>query len=741
MQFLAPIMLAGAAAVSIPIALHFFYRARYKPLPWAPMKFLKEAIEQTSRRLRFQEWILLALRCLVIILLALAIARPSWESTASAGRDQAIDAVFVFDTSYSMAALEGEKTRLDQAKEAALTIIDTLPDKSSIQIYTCNDRATLLGPVSRYNRDQAKQLVQQLEISSLSTDFLPGLTEALAAAEAGAAPAKEIYVFTDMQKTGFERQQDALRRKCEEIKEKAALVFIRCGNPERKIPNVAVVDVSLLAAIPHTDTRVAFEITVKNTGRDPIRGVKVALELDGKAIEKDAVQITEPIDPGNTAKVTLTGNLEEAGARVLTVQVEGDGLPGDNVLYKIVPVRDKVRVLLVAYPFAGQNATDAGDWFVRKALVPFDIEKDKDKIEKWFIETESAIPHEVDAAKLANKDVCYLLNAAARTDDPLFGLPPVFITRLRDFVNSGGGLIIGCGDAVDRDAYNRELGGAGLLPMPLGNVRVAPTASPFTPTADSIAETSILARLRSYTDWLERAELTRMFDLEETSPAAAGSQVLMRTTDNKPLVVSRVIGDGEVIFFATSLDERWGRMMSDGDLALPMTTYMVAHLLSRKVPGGVRMAGTPLTWYPSVQAPGFELLKPVKPTDKSGEKSRPRINLGEAKADANQRLAVTTTDTLVAGEYTIVPRGAPEAGVTYVLNPDLRESANLDSANDTEVEKMLNFRPAIIPAGASTEAAVREARIRGEWTEWVLLVLLLLLVGEATWAWFCGRAW
>ena len=76
MTFLAPIMLVGAAAVTIPLALHFFYRARYRPLPWAPMKFLKEAIEQTSRRLKFQEWILLALRCLAIILLALALARP-----------------------------------------------------------------------------------------------------------------------------------------------------------------------------------------------------------------------------------------------------------------------------------------------------------------------------------------------------------------------------------------------------------------------------------------------------------------------------------------------------------------------------------------------------------------------------------------------------------------------------------------------------------------------------------------
>src|SRR5579872_2757430 len=164
MQFLAPWMLAGAAAVSIPIGLHFFYRARYKPLPWAPMKFLKEAIEQTSKRLKFQEWILLALRCLALFLLALALARPGSRTAATAGRGEAVDAVFVFDTSYSMSASVGEnKTRMDRAKEAALGVLNSLPENSSIKIYGCADRAYFLGPVVRFNLDQARQLIPAIE--------------------------------------------------------------------------------------------------------------------------------------------------------------------------------------------------------------------------------------------------------------------------------------------------------------------------------------------------------------------------------------------------------------------------------------------------------------------------------------------------------------------------------------------------------------------------------------------------
>src|SRR6516165_10835297 len=100
MGFLAPAMLWGAAAASIPIALHFFFRTRYRTVPWAAMKFLLASIEQTSRRLRFQELLLLITRCLVLAALAFAMARPMTTVIRGSGRGDAVDAVFVMDVSY-----------------------------------------------------------------------------------------------------------------------------------------------------------------------------------------------------------------------------------------------------------------------------------------------------------------------------------------------------------------------------------------------------------------------------------------------------------------------------------------------------------------------------------------------------------------------------------------------------------------------------------------------------------------
>src|SRR5262249_1915238 len=152
-------------------------------------------------------------------------------TAGAAGRGDAVDAAIVIDTSFSMGAQDGDKTRIERAKEAALQVIDGLPANSTVQVFTCSDRATFAGPVSRSNVDQARELVKQIRTSSLSTDFMPGITEAARAVESGTSPVKEIYLLTDMHKLGFERQQGALKAKCEEIKEKANLVFIRCCNP------------------------------------------------------------------------------------------------------------------------------------------------------------------------------------------------------------------------------------------------------------------------------------------------------------------------------------------------------------------------------------------------------------------------------------------------------------------------------------------------------------------------------
>ncbi len=731
MQFLAPTLLAGAAAISIPIALHFFYRARYKPLPWAPMRFLKEAIEQTSRRLKFQEWILLALRCLAILLLALALARPASDTAKIAGRGEAVDAVLVMDTSFSMGARDGDKTRLERAKEAARAVIDALPAGSSVQILASADRVDDLGPKQRFNLDQARQLIDGIQPTSLSSDLLPGLSRALDIANKGTAPAKEVYVFTDMQKEAFERQQAAVRAKAEEIRLVGNLVFVRCGNVDRKIPNIAVESVTWQTDIPHTRTRVPFVITLRNPGTEPVKGLRVTLELDGKAVEKDAVQVDQ-IDPGQAYPVTLTGGLEKAGVGVIGVKIEGDAMPGDDVLFRTILVREKVRVLLVDGTPNEGNPTAAGDHFVKTALNP-------GRTPDYYIETVSIPANEVGVRDLEDADIVYLLNAPVReAADPVAGMSPDFLDELARFVRRGGGLVIALGDLVDADAYNKSFGSSetGFLPFNLKAIQNATETSPFHPAADTVDEASFLGRFRQspFAEALQGISLYRMFAVDESG----SGRVLVRTTNALPYIASRVVGAGEVVLITSTLDESWANFSSDpGSFHVSLSRFMVIYLTGRKAPGGTVRAGDPIVWYPPADAgEAFELVGPPLP----GEKLRSRSNL--EVADENGRRVVTATATKRAGVYNIVALGkADDSNSVFAVNPDLRESLNPTVSRDEDVETMLGFRPSIVQAGADTQTAVSELRTRSEWTEYLLLFLLLLLVAEAVWAWVCGRAW
>ncbi|WP_018620451.1 BatA domain-containing protein [Spirosoma luteum] len=82
MPFIEPLFLWGALAVVIPIAIHFWHQKQGKPLPWAAMQWLTEARQQQSRGLRLDNILLLIIRCLVLVLLAILLAKPllNWST-------------------------------------------------------------------------------------------------------------------------------------------------------------------------------------------------------------------------------------------------------------------------------------------------------------------------------------------------------------------------------------------------------------------------------------------------------------------------------------------------------------------------------------------------------------------------------------------------------------------------------------------------------------------------------------
>ena len=60
----------------MPIILHMMRRQSAKPLDWGAMRFLFDTVAMRRRRMEWEDMLLMAARCLLIALLALALARP-----------------------------------------------------------------------------------------------------------------------------------------------------------------------------------------------------------------------------------------------------------------------------------------------------------------------------------------------------------------------------------------------------------------------------------------------------------------------------------------------------------------------------------------------------------------------------------------------------------------------------------------------------------------------------------------
>src|SRR5438046_6954883 len=111
--FLAPWFLAGLAAVGLPIWLHLLKQHKTTPLPFSSLMFFEKRTQSSIKHRRLKYLLLFALRCALLILLALAFANPFLNTSGAAAAGGKKLVVFAVDNSYSMR----QGGRLDRAKQ------------------------------------------------------------------------------------------------------------------------------------------------------------------------------------------------------------------------------------------------------------------------------------------------------------------------------------------------------------------------------------------------------------------------------------------------------------------------------------------------------------------------------------------------------------------------------------------------------------------------------------------------
>ncbi len=192
MNFLAPSAFFLGLLLPVIVAFYLLKRRRTEQ-PISSVYLWQRMVRDVEanapwQRLRFN-WLMI-LQLLTLLALIFALARPFSWTEGSSGQA----AIFIVDTSASMAATDVAPNRLESARQRARQLIADLPDSARVTIINAGMEAQVKVS-SSLDRRQANQALAEMQITPTAADLTTALQ--IASAIAARQPGTDIFVLSD----------------------------------------------------------------------------------------------------------------------------------------------------------------------------------------------------------------------------------------------------------------------------------------------------------------------------------------------------------------------------------------------------------------------------------------------------------------------------------------------------------------------------------------------------------------
>jgi hypothetical protein len=691
--FLHPAYLFGLFAASLPIIIHLLNRRRIKRIRFPAVRFLLLSQKRISRTKRLRHWILLALRTLAVIVLALLLARPIFQTGVGlyAGGGSSSIAV-VLDNSLSMKwSRDGEGFK--QAKGAAARLFASLGPSDRAVLITTN--AASKEP-ARLKREK-EVLLRDLEGAKTadgSADFAPALGQAYELLREPAAQ-KEIWVITDTALTDWDRFSLSAVKQYDPL---VPLKIIKIGHKDEP-PNAAVKEIRLRGRDVSVGLPIPLQVVVANFSDHEIKDLLVQLHIDDQPREQKLVALA----PRGETEVAFQFVLKGAGSHHGSVTVKKERLAGNSVSYFTLQAQDKLKVLIVD----GDPQTSlvlSESFFLSRALNPAG-ESDGSP----FLPT-VVVADGLGTVALDSYQAVILCNVAA--------IPDALLPRLREYLRQGGGLLIFLGDRVQAEDYDRKLfdSSPSILPARLRDKRMVAASGPEKIDRIEIKHPA----LAPFSDpiLLESLKSARVMGYFRTE--APGASALIALGNGDPLALEKRVGSGRVILVSTSADRDW----SDLPLKtayLPLTQSLVSYLQAEKkgsLDTGIAVGGAKkFSLPPSYVGKSLKITPP--------DKKEREVRLAAETDNA----AASFSENVLAGIYRVTapPSADQQASVApiYPVNAPFLESR---LATISEPELLARFHPA--RAQIISIDSLDQGGSRSDLSLPLLLALIVTLLSE-----------
>ncbi len=440
-SFASPSLLLWGVAAVVPIVIHLWSRQRFHETQWAATRFLLAAIERHRRRLQIEQWLLLAVRVSVLLLMAVALAEPVVSGMLGLGgqpRRPPNHTVVVIDTSYSMATEAAGQTRLERAKSRASEAVRAALPGDAYSLVSLADPSEVIVAEPSASHSAMLNEIQRLQISYRGADLGATLDhiERLLKLGKNDFEHQRVHLLSDLGKTTW-TDDTTWQSRLDALSQRVELQLTDCS--ESTSPqNLAIESLSLGDSHANVGTPVSIDVSVVNYTNRSQRRRRVELLLDGKRVGEQFIDL----EAGGRANARFPLSFDVAGDYVLQAAIDRDSLPVDDQRWSVVTVRDATRVLCIQ---GGPHAAD----YIAIALNAGDT-------------SDSIIPEVTSERALTERDLSeyecvFVCNVARFSEEEA--------RRLWRYVAQGGGLVFVLGDMVQSDAYNEAIGVTSKTPL------------------------------------------------------------------------------------------------------------------------------------------------------------------------------------------------------------------------------------------------------------------------------------
>ncbi len=434
MIFLNPAILIGLLAASIPIIIHLLNLRQRRRIEFSSLMLLKQIQTSSLKRFKIREWILLAIRSLIIFFLVATFSKPvfpSLQAGSGFSTQTKTSAMIVLDVSPSMSyrdAFGNDVFR--QAKSAALRVLDYFSESDEIFIVFSN---SLQEPIAQ-SVSEAKKMLAQSSVATFGMPLQTCIEKGADWLQRSTHLNREMYLISDFQRTGT-LTGDSLKLNVAGIN----LFFIDVA--PKKQENIGISEVEVLTKVFEPQKPIRVKVSAVKTG-ESAKEVEVKWTLDKKIAAQGAIQLE-----AQSGETMLTASPTRTGFLSGELELPKDNLEIDNKQYLAFHIPEKMRVCL-AY------SDERECFYVKLALESF--------FEGKFFELTLAPESSLDSRSFAAFDAlifCGVKNLSATT-----------IQKTATFVEQGGGLILFAPINAPLNAHNellKRLGGGELKPLAL----------------------------------------------------------------------------------------------------------------------------------------------------------------------------------------------------------------------------------------------------------------------------------